>query len=56
MLEEKSVIDSKSKEYIQSIVEQGAKKINRWQHEDTGRLVDMPVGKYPGRRWYQVKE
>lgn len=30
-------------------------KTRRWQHEDTGRIVDMPFGKHPGRRWYLIK-
>lgn len=29
-------------------------KTIRWQHEDTGRIVDMPAGKNPGHRWYKI--
>lgn len=36
---------SRSKKIIRTI---------RWQHEDTGRIVDMPVGKNPGHRWYKI--
>ena len=29
---------------------------HKWQHEDTGRLVDMPYGKNPGHRWYRISD
>lgn len=31
------------------------KSLVRWQHEDTGRICEMPKGKNPGRRWYEIK-
>ena len=29
---------------------------HKWQHEDTGRLVDFPTGENPGRRWYRIAD
>ena len=26
-----------------------------WQHEDTGRTTEMPIGEDPGRRWFRIK-
>lgn len=43
-------------EQMQAIMEKAARKTNKWQHEDTGRFVNMPVGKSPGHRWYRVHE
>lgn len=31
-------------------------KTQTWQHEETGRLVDFPFGKNPGRRWYLLPQ
>lgn len=28
----------------------------KWQHEDTGNVVEFPKGKNPGRRWFKVEE
>jgi len=25
-----------------------------WQHDETGRTVDLPEGKNPGRGWYKI--
>ena len=36
------------KEYIEADFTQ------RWQHEETGRTVDMPGGQIPGPRWYKM--
>lgn len=27
---------------------------SRWQHEDTGRICELPKGKYPGPRWIKI--
>ena len=43
-------------EHLQAMMAREARKTNKWQHEETGRFVDMPVGKHPGRRWYRVPE
>ena len=29
--------------------------IVRWQHDETGRIVELPWYKNPGRRWYRIK-
>ena len=26
-----------------------------WQHEETGRICELPKGQVPGRRWYKVE-
>lgn len=26
-----------------------------WQHEETGRVIEFPVWKHPGHRWYPIK-
>ncbi len=28
----------------------------RWQHEDTGRMTELPIGKNPGPRWFQIPD
>ena len=56
MPEKIKVTKVQSWEHLQAIMEKDARKTNKWQHEDTGRLVDMPVGENPGRRWYRVPE
>lgn len=25
-----------------------------WQHEETGRVVELPLWRNPGRRWYRL--
>ena len=37
-------------------MKQEESETKKWQHEDTGRFVDMPIGKNPGRRWYPVDQ
>lgn len=54
MSENIEATEVQSWERLQAIMAQEARETRRWQHEDTGRLVDMPVGKSPGRRWYRV--
>jgi hypothetical protein len=27
----------------------------KWQHEETGRIVDMPQNKNPGNRWFKIQ-
>lgn len=50
------VIEVQSWEHLQAIMEQAARETKKWQHEDTGRIVDMPVGRSPGRRWYRIPD
>ena len=33
----------------------GAPMLNTWQHEETGRLCELPDGQNPGSRWFLVK-
>jgi len=32
----------------------GAPMLHTWQHEETGRICELPDGKNPGARWYLV--
>lgn len=29
-------------------------EVVRWQHEDTGRICELPEGKNPGSRWHRI--
>lgn len=50
------VIKVQSWRHLQAIMAREARKTKKWQHEETGRFVDMPVGKHPGRRWHRVPD
>lgn len=38
-------INAQPWEQLQARMAREARKTKKWQHEDTGRLVDMPIGK-----------
>lgn len=33
-----------------------ARTTQRWQHDETGRICELPYGESPGRRWQRIPD